>query len=119
MMPAVMLVSLVPVRYTLLLFSIAFFAQQSWSGIIMTIPADLFPLSAVGTVAGLVGFGGSMGGALFGFIAGALLGHGYSYGLLFVLVGSFHLIGFLVLLFAGDRIQPLCPPDLKQIESQA
>ena len=68
----------------LLLFSIAFFCQQSWSGLIMTLPADIFPLSAVGTVAGLVGFGGAIGGAIFGLVAGYLLGHGFSYGTLFV-----------------------------------
>ncbi len=119
MMPAVMLVSLVPVRYALVLFSIAFFSQQSWSGIIMTIPADVFPLSAVGTVSGLVGFGGSIGGAVFGLVAGALLGHGYSYGMLFVLVGTFHLIGFLTLIVLGGKIQPLRALDLKEIESHA
>jgi MFS transporter, ACS family, hexuronate transporter len=118
MMPSVMLVSLVPVHYALLLFSIAFFSQQSWSGIIMTIPADVFPLSAVGTVAGLVGFGGSMGGAVFGLVAGALLGRGFSYATLFVVVGAFHLIGFLAILLWGGTIQPLRPFDLKQIESQ-
>jgi ACS family hexuronate transporter-like MFS transporter len=85
----------------------------------MTIPADVFPLSVVGTVSGLVGFGGSIGGALFGLVAGALLGHGYSYGMLFVLVGTFHLIGFLTLVFWGGRIQPLRPADLREIESHA
>ena len=117
MMPAVMLVSLVPVNYALLLFSIAFFSQQSWSGLIMTIPADFFPLSAVGTVSGLVGFGGSIGGATFGLIAGALLGHGFSYGMLFVLVGVFHLIGFTALVLFGGKIQPLRSGDLREIES--
>ncbi len=107
MMTAVMLVTHVPVGIALALFSIAFFAQQSWSGIIMTIPADVFPLSAVGTVAGLVGFGGSMGGAIFGLIAGWLLGHGVSYGVLFVVVGVFHLTGFIVFSIAGGRIKPL------------
>jgi ACS family hexuronate transporter-like MFS transporter len=119
MMPAVMLVPLVPVQFALVLFSIAFFSQQSWSGLIMTIPADVFPLSAVGTVSGLVGFGGSMGGAIFGLIAGALLGHGFSYGTLFVLVGTFHLIGFLALVLLGGRIQPLRSGDLREIESHA
>jgi ACS family hexuronate transporter-like MFS transporter len=119
MMPAVMLVPLVPVNYALLLFSIAFFSQQSWSGLIMTIPADVFPLSAVGTVSGMVGFGGSLGGAIFGLVAGALLGHGFSYGTLFVLVGTFHLIGFLALVLFGGRIQPLRSKDLLEIESQA
>jgi MFS transporter, ACS family, hexuronate transporter len=119
MMPAVMLVSLVPVQYAILLFSIAFFSQQSWSALIMTIPADIFPLSVVGSVAGLVGFGGSIGGALFGLVAGALLGHGYSYGMLFVAVGTFHLIGFFIILLLGGRLQPLRPADLKEIESHA
>jgi len=119
MMPAVMLVPLVPVSFAMMLFSIAFFAQQSWSGLIMTIPADVFPLSAVGTVSGLVGFGGSIGGAVFGLIAGALLGHGFSYGVLFTAVGTFHLIGFLVLIYRGGEIEPLGARDLKKIESHA
>jgi ACS family hexuronate transporter-like MFS transporter len=103
----------------LALFSVAFFAQQSWSGLIMTIPADVFPLSAVGTVSGLVGFGGSIGGAIFGLIAGALLGHGFSYSVLFAAIGTFHLIGFLVLVYVGGRIQPLRTEDLREIESHA
>jgi MFS transporter, ACS family, hexuronate transporter len=119
MMPAVMLVPLVPVSYALVLFSIAFFAQQSWSGLIMTIPADVFPLSAVGTVSGMVGFGGAIGGAIFGLIAGALLGHGFTYGALFAAVGTFHLIGFLVLVYRGGTIQTLRTEDLKEIESHA
>ena len=91
-MPVVMLVSLVPVSMALVLFSIAFFAQQAWSGLVMTLPADIFPLSLVGTVAGLIGFGGAIGGAIFGVIAGFLLGHGVSYGALFVSIGTFHLV---------------------------
>ena len=119
MMTAVMLVTHVPVGYAIALFSIAFFAQQSWSGIIMTIPADVFPLSAVGTVAGLVGFGGSMGGAIFGLIVGWLLGHGVSYGVLFMAVGLFHLTGFIVFSAAGGRIKPLQSNQLIEMGSRA
>ena len=114
-----MLVPFVPVQYAIALFSLAFFSQQSWSGLIMTIPADIFPLSAVGTVAGLVGFGGAIGGAIFNLIVGALLGHGFSYAFLFTLVGIFHIIGFLALVSFGGRIQPLRPNDLREIESHA
>src|ERR1700731_403922 len=89
-MPVVMLVPHVPVGWALMLFSIAFFCQQSWSGLIMTLPADIFPLSAVGSVAGLVGFGGAIGGAIF-----------------CVIVGTFHLIGFLAILLLGGKISPL------------
>lgn len=118
-MPVVMLVPLVPVQLAILLFSIAFFCQQSWSGLIMTVPADIFPLSAVGTVSGLVGFGGAIGGAIFGVIAGYLLGHGFGYGTLFVLIGTFHLIGFLAILLFTGKIQPLRTHDLLEIESNA
>jgi ACS family hexuronate transporter-like MFS transporter len=111
-MPVVMLVPHVSVGWALLLFSIAFFCQQSWSGLIMTLPADIFPLSMVGSVSGLVGFGGAIGGAIFGIVAGFLLGRGFGYGTLFVVVGTFHLIAFLVILLLGGRVQPLKTPDL-------
>ena len=116
-MPVVMFVPLVPVHFAILLFSIAFFFQQSWSGLIMTVPADVFPLSAVGTVSGLVGFGGAIGGAIFGVVAGYLLSHGFGYGTLFVLVGTFHLIGFLAILLFAGKIQPLTPQTLTTRES--
>jgi MFS transporter, ACS family, hexuronate transporter len=119
-MPVVMLVPHVPVGWALALFSIAFFCQQSWSGLIMTLPADIFPLSAVGSVAGLVGFGGAIGGAIFGVVAGFLLGHGFGYGTLFFIVGTFHLIGFLAIMLLGGRVQPLKTPDLlPNIESRS
>jgi len=114
-MPTVMLVPLVPVHFSILLFSVAFFCQQSWSGLIMTIPADIFPLSAVGTVSGLVGFGGAIGGAIFGVVAGYLLAHGFGYGTLFFLVGTFHIIGFLAILLFAEKIQPLRQEDLRRI----
>ena len=116
-MPVVMFVPTVPVQFAIVLFSVAFFCQQSWSGLVMTVPADVFPLSAVGTVSGLVGFGGAIGGAIFGVVAGYLLGHGFGYQTLFILVGSFHLIGFLAILLFGGRIQPLGSHDLREIEA--
>src|SRR6185369_16596137 len=61
-MPLAYFVTKVPVEMAIVLFSIAFFGQQSWSTLVMILPADLFPRNAVGSVAGLVGFGGAMGG---------------------------------------------------------
>ena len=116
-MPVVMLVPLVPVHFALALFSIAFFCQQSWSGLVMTVPADILPLSAVGTVSGFVGFGGAIGGAIFGVVAGYLLQHGFGYQTLFILVGSFHLVGFFAIILAAGKIQPLISTDLREIEA--
>ncbi len=117
-MPAVMLVPMVPVHWAISLFSIAFFCQQSWSGLVMTVPADVFPLSAVGTVSGLVGFGGAIGGAIFGMFAGYLLGHGFGYARLFSLIGTFHIIGFLAIVFFGGKIQPLGIQDLQELKAE-
>jgi len=114
LMPVVIFVPRVPVSVALMLFSIAFFCQQSWSGLIMTVPADIFPLSAVGSVSGLVGFAGAIGGAVFGVIAGYLLGHGSGYGTLFCLVGTFHLIGFAAIALFAGKIQPLSSNELEQ-----
>jgi ACS family hexuronate transporter-like MFS transporter len=118
-MPVVMLVPHVPVAWALGLFSIAFFCQQSWSGLIMTLPADIFPLSAVGSVSGMIGFGGAIGGAIFGVVAGFLLSHGFGYATLFYIVGTFHLIGFFAILLLGGRLHPLKAPDLIQLESRS
>jgi MFS transporter, ACS family, hexuronate transporter len=118
-MPVVMLVSVAPVPAALALFSIAFFAQQAWSGLIMTLPTDIFPLTVVGTVAGMIGFGGAIGGAIFGLVAGFLLGHGFSYGTLFALVGTFHLIGFLAIVLFAGKIQPLRAKELEMMERTA
>ncbi|HEX3987534.1 MAG TPA: MFS transporter [Acidobacteriaceae bacterium] len=118
-MPAVMLVSLVPVSMALALFSIAFFAQQAWSGLVMTLPADIFPLNGVGTVAGLIGFGGAIGGAIFGVVAGFLLSHGITYGELFVAVGTFHLVGFLGIVLRAGRIEPFGAIDIEEMGSPA
>ncbi len=85
----------------------------------MTLPTDIFPLTMVGTVAGLIGFGGAIGGAIFGLVAGYLLGHGFTYATLFVLVGSFHLIGFLAIAFFAGPIQPLRPIELQHLEGAA
>jgi ACS family hexuronate transporter-like MFS transporter len=114
-MPVVMLVPHVPVAWALALFSVAFFCQQSWSGLIMTLPADIFPLSAVGSVSGMIGFGGAIGGAIFGVVAGFLLGQGFGYGTLFFVVGTFHLIGFLAIVLLGGKVHPLKTPDLLRI----
>ena len=104
-MPAVILVPHVPVSLALALFSVAFFGQQSWSGLVMTLPTDIFPLSSVGSVAGLIGFGGAIGGAVFNLIAGQLLTHGAGYGIVFAIVGSLHAVAFAILLLTSGVLQ--------------
>jgi MFS transporter, ACS family, aldohexuronate transporter len=70
LMPFVMFIPYVPVSWAILIFSLAYFGQQSWSTLVMVLPTDLFPARVVGSVAGLIDCGGAMGGIALGEIVG-------------------------------------------------
>jgi ACS family hexuronate transporter-like MFS transporter len=106
-MPFILFVPHVPLAWAIALFSLAYFGQQSWSTLVMVLPTDLFPRQSVGAVAGLVGFGGAMGGVAFGQLVGYLLDHGFGYGLVFSLAASFHVVAFCVICLAIPSIHPL------------
>lgn len=107
MMPCVMLVPHVSVSWVIVLFSVAFFGQQSWSTLVMILPTDLFPKNALGTVAGFVGLGGALGGVVLGQLAGYLLDAGFSYTPVLVIAGTLHVVAFLLLLATVRSLQPL------------
>ena len=107
LMPLIIFVTHTPVQLAIVLFSIAFFGQQVWSTMMMILPADLFPRQLVGSVAGLVGFGGAMGGVVFNLVAGRLLDGGFGYGLVFYIVGSFHVLAFILLLLTVRVVRPI------------
>jgi ACS family hexuronate transporter-like MFS transporter len=106
-MPSILLVMHSPVQFAIVLFSIAFAGQQSWSTLVMTLPSDLVPSSVVGSFAGLVGFGGAMGGIVFGLVVGKLLDLGFGYGPVFVCVGTLHVIAFCVILLTIRNVGPI------------
>ena len=107
MMPVIVFVTRVPVEWAIVLFSIAFFGQQSWSTLVMIVPTDLFDSGIVASVAGLVGFGGAIGGLVMNLVAGRLLDLGFGYQTVFAVVGSLHVIGFGVILLTVPEIRPL------------
>lgn len=107
MMPVIMFVTHVPVEWAIVLFSIAFFGQQSWSTLVMIVPTDLFDRRVVASVAGLVGFGGAMGGLVMNLVAGRLLDLGFGYQTVFSVVGTLHVIAFCVILLTIRQIRPL------------
>jgi MFS transporter, ACS family, hexuronate transporter len=106
-MPLILLVPHVRVSWAIAIFSLAYFGQQSWSTLVMVLPTDLFPSNVVGSVAGLVGFGGAMGGIVFGQLAGYLLDHGFGYGLVFTLAATFHVIAFVIILITVPSVRLL------------
>ncbi len=105
-MPLVIFVPYVKVSWAIVIFSVAYFGQQSWSTLVMVLPTDLLPRRVVGSVAGLVGFGGAMGGIAFGQLVGYLLDHGIGYGVVLTLAGMFHVVAFVVILLAIPMFQP-------------
>ncbi len=110
LMPWVFFVTLSEVDKALLLFSIAFFGQQSWSTLVMVLPVDLFPRRVVGSVAGMVGFGGAMGGVIFNLVVGRILdGYGLEkgYEIVFALSSSFHVLAYLLILVTVRRVEPV------------
>lgn len=95
------------VSWVLFIFSLAFFGQQSWSTLVMILPTDMIPKRAVGTLAGLVGFGGAMGGVLLGQAVGWLRDHGYSYQPALIIAGSLHIAAFILICLVIPKIQSL------------
>lgn len=105
-MPLVMFVPHVAVSWAIVIFSVAYFGQQSWSTLVMVLPTDLLPRRVVGSVAGMVGFGGAMGGIAFGQLAGYWLDHGIGYSVVLALAGMLHVVAFVIILVAIPVFQP-------------
>jgi ACS family hexuronate transporter-like MFS transporter len=106
-MPALFFVPFSPTSLVIIPFAVAYFGQQAWSTLIMTIPADLFPRSSVGAVAGLVGFGGAMGGIAFGELVGQMLKYGLTYAPVFAIAGTLHIAAFILVLITIRSVQPI------------
>ncbi len=109
-MPWMYFVTQVDTKWVIVLFSLAFLGQQSWSTLVMTLPADLFPRKIVGSVAGLVGCGGALGGIAFSQVIAAILaakGRVDGYPIIFALASSFHVLAFVLILLTIPRIRSL------------
>ena len=80
------------------LVALAAAAHQGWSANLFTLVSDTFPSSAVGSVVGLGGLGGAVGGMLVAPAVGYWLDYSHgSYGPLFFLAGFAYLFAFLII----------------------
>lgn len=71
------------------------FAHMAWKTNLMTMTNDLFPTSIVGSVAGLVGLGSSLGGIIFTRITGIVV-ENYSYTMIFYVMAFLHPVALLL-----------------------
>ena len=109
LMPAAIMVVSVPVSLAIVFISLAFMGHQIWNVVIQTLPADLYPKSHVGSVAGLIGSSGAFGGMVFAAFVGWLLASGGSYAPVFAIAGLLHPISFAILLLMIPRIRRVTP----------
>ena len=82
-------------------------AHQAWSANIFTIASDMFPKQAIGSVVGLGGMGGAIGGMYMATAAGFLLQWTGSYHALFIVAGSAYLAALVVVHSLAPRLKPV------------
>ena len=94
------------VAVAVLLVGIAGAAHQAWSANIFTFASDMFPKRAVGSVTGLGGMAGAVGGIIFSSSAGHLLEATGSYTVHFLIAGSAYLLALGVIQLLVPRLAP-------------
>jgi ACS family hexuronate transporter-like MFS transporter len=89
-----------------LLVGIAAAAHQGWSANIFTIASDTFPRRAVGSVVGIGGMAGAIGGMLLTLITGGVLERTRSYTSIFIIAGSAYLVALLIIHLLAPKLEP-------------
>jgi len=86
------------------LLSLAAAAHQGWSANLFTTASDMFPKRLVGSIVGMGGMAGAIGGTVFPLFVGALLDHfkalgnvNAGYNILFAICGSAYLIAWTIM----------------------
>jgi ACS family hexuronate transporter-like MFS transporter len=88
------------------LVSLAMAAHQGWSANLFTIASDMFPRSAVGSVVGIGGAMGAVGGVLLQKAAGYIVTWTHSYFLLFMICGSAYVIALAIIQLLSPKLAP-------------
>ena len=91
-----------------LIVGVAASAHQWWSANIFTLPSDMFPRQALGTVVGIGGFAGALGGVLFQRLTGAMLqANGNNYAPVFMICALAYVAALLVIHLLAPKLQPI------------
>lgn len=81
------------------LMSLALAAHQGWSANIFTTATDMFPPAVAGSVTGLGGTAGAIGGMLMTLMAGAVIQYTHHYTALFIWAGLMHPLSLIIYFF--------------------
>jgi MFS transporter, ACS family, hexuronate transporter len=88
------------------LVGVAAAAHQGWSANLFTLPSDVFPKAAVGSVIGIGGMGGAIGGALLQVATGYIVKFSHSYVPLFVIACVAYLLALVIIHGITPRLAP-------------
>ncbi len=108
LVPVVLFISAAPLNLVIVFYSAAMFGHQSFSTVVQTLPADLFPSRLVGSVGGLLGSAGAFGGMLFGLLVGWLVERD-GYNLAFTIAGLLHPLALVVIFCTVRKVARLTP----------
>jgi ACS family hexuronate transporter-like MFS transporter len=89
-----------------ILIGIAAAAHQGWSANIFTMTSDMFPRRAVGSVVGIGGMCGSIGGMIIAWVVGQILQRTGSYVPIFIIAASAYLVALAVIHLLAPRLEP-------------
>ena len=95
-----------------LMVAVAAAAHQGWMANVFTLPSDMFPRSALGSVVGIGAFAGAMSSVVFQRTIGRILdANGQQYGPIFVVCGMAYLVGWLLIHLLAPRLEraPIAP----------
>ena len=83
-------------------------AHQGWSCNLFTTTSDMFPRNAVGSVVGIGGMAGALGGATMAVATGYILqSTGQNYTIVFMIAGTLYLIALAVIHLLVPRLDPV------------
>jgi ACS family hexuronate transporter-like MFS transporter len=88
------------------LLGMATAGHQGWSANLFTLPSDLFPKSAVGSVTGIGGMMGAIGGVLLQKCAGNIVYFTHSYVTLFIIACLAYPVAFLIIHGITPKLAP-------------
>ncbi|MES2290217.1 MAG: MFS transporter [Pseudomonadota bacterium] len=90
-----------------LVIGIATAAHQAFSANLYTLPSDLFPRAAVGSVVGIGGTVGAIGGMIFSLYVGQVLDRIGSYTPIFIVAGSAYFVALAIVHVLSPKLQPV------------
>jgi MFS transporter, ACS family, hexuronate transporter len=106
-LPVVVVGEIKDMWVAVLIIGLAAASHQGWSANIFTTASDMFPKRAVGSVVGLGGLAGSVGGMIFMTLSGYLVQTTGSYMVHFIICGSAYLIALGVMQLLTFKAKPV------------